>query len=620
MTGLYQKLLEKVSKGEAADVFAAEESLGKEDAERVLADKRKKARELAQYPLFGEYPLVSIKEKIREVLSEAYGESFSLANPPAEADADIAIACFGLAKKSKGDSKETAEKIAGFISEKSLTLVSEASASGGYVNIRLDKTALAALALWQINQTKENYGASREGAGRLVVVEDSSPNVAKSMSVGHLRSTIIGESLKRIYEFGGYTAVGINHLGDFGTQFGKLLYAYQAWRDETAFKKNPIKEMLRIYVKFHEAAKEDLALDEEARKLFLRLESGDPELVKLWLEFCVVSLEEFEKIYEKLGVKIDLTLGESFYETILEAVAAELLDKKIAMQNDDGSVAVNFENDALPSFLLKKKDGSSLYALRDIAAAVFRIKTFAPEKIIYVVGGEQKLHFQQVFKTLALLGYDAKIFRHDPFGMVSLPEGKMSTREGRVVFLKDLIAEAKARSLEIIRQKESDLPRDEQERRAEKIGTAAIIYNDLSQSRERNVVFRWEDALNMEGDSAPYLLYVYARAKSILAKAAQCLEAGNLNIVVTTEREEKLLVLLARFPEVIARAREEDAPHTIAVYLNELARAFNRFYAEDPVLKAEGDVKATRLALVEAVAQVIRNGLYLLNIGTLERL
>jgi len=342
--------------------------------------------------------------------------------------------------------------------------------------------------------------------------------------------------------------------------------------------------------------------------------------VKLWLEFCVVSLEEFEKIYEKLGVKIDLTLGESFYEAMLGVAADELLGKKIATRNDDGSVAVNFENDELPSFLLKKKDGSSLYALRDIAAAVFRIKTFTPEKIIYVVGGEQKLHFQQVFKTLELSGRDGKMFRHDSFGMVSLPEGKMSTREGRVVFLEDLIAEAKARSLEIIHRKEPDLPRGEQEGRAEKIGAAAIIYNDLSQSRERNIVFRWEDALNMEGDSAPYLLYVYARAKSILAKAGQCLESRSLNIVVTTEREEKLIVLLARFPEVIVRSREEDAPHIIAVYLNELAQAFNRFYAEDPVLKAEGDVKATRLALVESVAQVIKNGLYLLNIETLERL
>ena len=601
-------------------MFAAEESLGKEDAERALAQKREKAREFSQYPVLSEYPLVSIKEKIRKALIEAYGEDFILAIPPAEADADIAIACFGLAKKSKEDSKETAKKISNFVSKKSFSFVSEASAAGGYANIRIDKTALGAAVLRQINKIKESYGASREGADRLVVVEYSSPNVAKPMSVGHLRSTIIGESLKRVYEFGGYAAVGVNHLGDFGTQFGKLLCAYQAWRDETAFKKDPIKEMLRLYVKFHEAAKDDLALDEEARKLFLRLESGDPELVKLWLEFCVVSLEEFEKIYEKLGVKIDLTLGESFYETMLEAAADELLDKKIATRNDDGSVAVNFPDEVLPSFLLKKKDSSSLYALRDIASAVFRIKTFAPEKIIYVVGGEQKLHFQQVFKTLALSGYDPKIFRHDSFGMVSLPEGKMSTREGRVVFLEDLIAEAKARSLEIIRQKEPDLPRDEQERRAEKIGTAAIIYNDLSQSRERNIVFRWEDALNMEGDSAPYLLYVYARAKSILAKAGQCLESRSLNIVVTTEREEKLIVFLARFPEIVARAREEDAPHVIAVYLNELAQAFNRFYAEDSVLKAEGDVKATRLAIVKSVAQVIKNGLYLLNIEILERI
>ena len=620
MTELYQKLLEKVSADGAADVFDVEKALGEDEIKQVLKKKKKEAPAAAFIPLFLEYPLVSVKEKIRGILQEEYGGIFVLATPPGEANADIAIPCFEFAKKRKMDLKEAAGKIAGLVSKSDLPFSPEVSVVDGYVNISFNKSKLGESVLRQAADLRSNYGASREGTDKLVVIEYSSPNVAKPMSVGHLRSTVIGESLKRIYEYSGYPVVSINHLGDFGTQFGKLLYAYRVWRDEAAFKKDPIKEMLRLYVKFHEAAKDDLALDEEARKLFLRLESGDPELVKLWLEFCVLSLKDFERIYEKLGVEIDLTLGESFYETMLEATARALLDKKISTQNPDGSIAVNFENDILPSFLLKKKDGSSLYALRDIAAAIFRIETFSPAKIIYVVGGEQKLHFQQIFKTLEILGHDSNLFRHDVFGMVSLPEGKMSTREGRVVFLEDLIEEAKVRSLKIIKEKEPDLPANEQEARAEKIGTAAIIYNDLSQNREKNIVFRWEDALSMEGDSAPYLLYVYARAKSILAKADQCLESRSLNIAVTTEREEKLIVLLARFPEAIARAREEDAPHIIAVYLNELAQAFNRFYADDPVLKAEGDIKATRLALVEAVAQAMKNGLRLLGIPTLERI
>lgn len=620
MTELYQKLLEKVSAGETAGVFALEKSLGEEEIKQVLKKKKKETPVVAPVPLFLEYLLASVKEKIRGILQEELGESFILATPPEQAGADVAVPCFEFAKKRKMDLKEATGKVAELISKNDLPFSLEVSVVGGYVNIRFNKSKFGEAVLRQVVDLKENYGAARDGAEKLIIIEYSSPNVAKPMSVGHLRSTIIGESLKRIYQYSGYSVVSINHLGDFGTQFGKLLYAYRAWLDEIAFKKDPIKEMLRLYVKFHEMAKEDLALDEEARKLFLRLESGDPELVKLWLEFCIMSLKDFYGILDKLGVNVDLTLGESFYETMLEKTARALLDKKIATQNPDGSVAVNFEGDTLPSFLLKKKDGSSLYALRDIAAALFRIETFSPEKIIYVVGSEQKLHFQQVFKTLEILGCDPNLFRHDAFGIVSLPEGKMSTREGRVVFLEDLIEEAKIRSLKIIKEKEPDLSEREQEARAEKIGVAAIIYNDLSQSRERNIVFRWEDALSMEGDSAPYLLYVYARAKSILAKAGQCLEVQLLNIVVTTEREEKLIMILARFPEIVNRAREEDAPHMIAVYLNELAQAFNRFYNEDSVLKAEGDVRATRLVLTQSVAQTMKNGLGLLGIPTLERL
>lgn len=614
-TNIYQKIIEELEKNPQADVFAIEERLGTEDARHAEKEAQKKAIQAAQFPVFTTYPYFIYKQKIEAIAGIA------AETPPDEVGGDFAIPCFIFAKEKKENPADVAKEITGKIQSAQFPFVESAAVAGGYVNVKLRDDALARETLAAVAEYEESYGASQEGKGKTIIIEYSSPNAAKPMSVGHLRSTIIGESLKRIYEFQGYTVIGMNHFGDFGTQFGKLLVAEERWKDEAAFAKDPIKEMLRLYVRFHEEAKKDAMLDDEARALFKKIEEGDPVLVKKWAALCAISVADFEKIYSVLGVAIDLTLGESFYQRRLAGVIAQCVKKGIAIQNEDGSIAVLLEEEKLPSFLLQKKDGSSLYATRDIAAAEFRLEIFKPEKIIYVVGGEQTLHFRQVFAALARLGCDRGKFRHDGFGLVSLPEGKMSTREGRVIFLEDLLREAKERSFAIVSEKNPELSKKEKQEIAEAVGIGAVIYNDLSQGRERDIVFDWKRALSMEGSSAPYIQYGFARAISVVKKAKEMPRAEDaLRVKITTPHEAKLVRRIAHFPEIVGQCMVNDHPHILAAYLNVLTQDFNRFYHEDAVLSAEGDAKMTRLLLVAAVAQTIKNGLHLLGIKVPERM
>ncbi len=615
---IYRKIAEAMRES-SVSAFALEEKLGLEEVKQLeeTISQKEKAGESFGVPREDEYLYLYYKGSILGFI-QAH-ELLVLAGPPKGIDADCAVPCFAFAQEKGITPQKAAKEIADAL-KKEFAFIERADVSGGYVNIYFDAKTLGRKTLDEVVKWKEKYGASQDGENATVIIEYSSPNAAKPMSVGHLRSTIIGEALKKIHEAQGFTVIGINHFGDFGTQFGKLLYAISQWKDDDAFAKEPVKEMLRLYVKFHEEAKNDPALEDKGREVFQKLEAGDAALAKQWAELCAVSADDFEKIYAMLGVKIDLLLGESFYQSRMPGVIARCLEKNIAVKNEDGSVAVNFVDEEFPSFLLAKKDGSSLYAARDIAAAEFRVEQFDPIKIIYVVGGEQTLHFRQVFKTLGLLGHDAKKFQHDGFGLVSLPEGKMSTREGRVIFLENLIEEAVERAEKIVAEKNPELSDAEKKEIAEAVGIGAIIYNDLSQSREKNIQFTWDRALSMEGNSAPYLQYAYARAMSILRKAEGVPEFKKENIVIEAEQEQKLVRMIARFPEAIQRAQIEDAPHIVATYLNALVQEFGRFYNECPVLTAEGKTRETRLALVSATAQVIKNGLTLLGIKTLERM
>ena len=620
---IYRKIADAM-RDPSVSAFAEEEKIGLAEVnhiKEVISQKEKKGEFFDLPESEDAYPFLLYKGKITGFLADKY-DTMELAEAPKGVDADFAVPCFAVAMVKKIKPQEAATEIAEVL-EKEFAFIKKAEPVGGYVNIYLKTEELGRETLDAVNKWKDKYGFLNTGARNKVIIEYSSPNAAKPMSVGHLRSTIIGEALKKLYESQGYTVVGINHFGDFGTQFGKLLYAIAQWKDDSAFAKEPVKEMLRLYVKFHEEAKNDPALEDKGREMFQKLEAGDIGLARQWAELCAVSVDDFEKIYAMLGVKIDLLLGESFYQSRTAGVIARCLEKNIAVKNEDGSVAVNFADEEFPSFLLAKKDGSSLYAARDIAAAEFRLEQFDPIKIIYVVGNEQTLHFRQVFKTLRLLDeekYKNVELRHDSFGLVSLPEGKMSTREGRVIFLEDLIDEAIERAGKIAAEKNPELTDAEKKEIAEAVGIGAIIYNDLSQSREKNIQFTWDRALSMEGNSAPYLQYAYARAMSILKKAGDVPEFKKENIVIEAEQEQKLVRMIARFPEAIQHAQIADAPHIVATYLNALVQEFGRFYNECPVLTAEGNARETRLALVGATAQVIKNGLTLLGIKTLGRM
>ena len=616
---IYRKIADAMQDS-SVSVFAEEEKIGLAEVNHIkeVISQKEKQGEFLNLPESETYLFSKYRGDIQYFLSKKY-DLTQLAEVPKGIDADFAVPCFAVAKGKGIKPQEAALEIAEVI-KKEFSFVDRAEVAGGYANgyfktQELGKETLATAMKW-----KEKYGTSQEWKGRKAVIEYSSPNAAKPMSVGHLRSTIIGESLKKIYESQGFTVIGINHFGDFGTQFGKLLYAIAQWKDDSAFAKEPVKEMLRLYVKFHEEAKNDPALEDKGREMFKKLEEGDVALARQWAELCAVSMDDFEKIYAMLGVKIDLLLGESFYQSRTAGVIARCLEKNIAVKNEDDSVAVTFVDEEFPSFLLAKKDGSSLYAARDIAAAEFRLEQFDPVKIIYVVGGEQTLHFRQVFKTLGLLGHDKEKFKHDGFGLVSLLEGKMSTREGRVIFLEDLIGEAIERAGKIVAEKNPELTDAEKKEIAEAVGIGAIIYNDLSQSKEKNIQFTWDRALSMEGNSAPYLQYAYVRAMSILKKAGDIPEFKKENIVIEAEQEQKLVRMIARFPEAVLRAQVEDAPHVVATYLNALVQEFGRFYNECPVLTKESNTRETRMYLGRATAQVIKNGLSLLGIKTLDRM
>ena len=617
---IYRKIADAMRES-SVSAFALEEKIGLEEIKQLketISQKEKTGEGFGVPESEDAYPFLAYKGSILTFLGEAYS-IMELAAAPKGVDADFAVPCFAVAASKKMKPQEVAGEIADAV-KKEFSFIERAEVAGGYVNIFLNAQALGKETIAAVEEWKEKYGASQTRRKTKVILEYSSPNAAKPMSVGHLRSTIIGEALKKIYASQGYAVIGINHFGDFGTQFGKLLYALSQWKDDDAFVKEPVKEMLRLYVKFHEEAKNDPPLEDKGREMFQKLEAGDAELARQWAELCAVSMDDFEKIYAMIGVRIDLLLGESFYQSRTADVITRCLEKNIAVKNEDGSVAVNFADEEFPSFLLAKKDGSSLYAARDIAAAEFRLEQFDPVKIIYVVGGEQALHFRQVFKTLGLLGHDVEKFQHDGFGLVSLPEGKMSTREGRVIFLEDLIGEATLRAGKIVAEKNPELTDTEKKEIAEAVGVGAIIYNDLSQSREKNIKFTWDKALSMEGNSAPYLQYVYARAMSILRKAGDVPVFKKENIVIEAEQEQKLVRMIARFPEAVKSAQEADAPHVVATYLNALAQEFSRFYNECPVLSAEGATRETRLHLVRATAQVIKNGLTLLGIKTLDRM
>lgn len=557
-----------------------------------------------------------IIEKICEITNlERENVASVMETPPEKKMGDLAFPCFILAKTMRKApviiAKELAEK---FSSDE---YIEKAEAAGGYLNFFFNRKPFAEKVIGEVLEKKENYGKSNIGADKTVLVEFSSPNIAKPFHIGHLFSTAVGSSLERIYKHLGYNTVKINHLGDWGTQFGKLISAYKRWGNKEVIEKDPINELLKIYVKFHEEAEKNPALEDEAREYFKLLEENDPETTALWQYFRDVSLVEFNRVYDRLGVSFDSYAGESFYSDKMQEVV-EILSSKNLLTESDGAMVVNLDEQNIPPCIILKSDGATIYATRDIAAALYRKRTYDFYKNIYVVGTPQALHFRQIFSVIEKAGFEwGKDCVHVGFGLVKFPDKKLSTRHGDVIFLEDVLNESVNKTMEIISANNSDISNKEEA--AEKIGIGAILYTFLKNSREKDIVFSWDSMLDFEGESAPYVQYSYARAKSILRKNTLDYSSPDFSKTVSDD-EYALITQLNVFADAVENAAEKNEPFYINRYVTVLARCFNKFYNNSPILKDDVDIetKKARLAIVEATSYVLKTALSLLGIDTVE--
>jgi len=470
--------------------------------------------------------------------------------------------------------------------------------------------------LSDIAEAGERYGSSEIGGGKKIVVEYSAPNVAKPIHVGHLYSTALGNSIKRLYDFIGYDTVSVNHIGDWGTQFGKAICAYRRWGDAEALAKDAIHELLRVYVRFHAEAKAAPELDDEARNYFLRLEQGEPGIVAQWKEFCDLSIAVLEKIYRRLGVSFDSYAGESFYSDKMGEIV-ELLGEKGLLTESDGAKIVDLSEYGITPCIILKSDGATIYATRDLAAALYRKRTYDFHKNIYVVGLPQTLHFRQIFTILGLMGYEwSKDCVHVGHGYVRLPGRKMATREGESIDLDDLLNEAVKRAKSMM---DEERGLEDPEATAETVGVGAIIYSFLRIGRDRDMVFTWEDMLDLKGDSGPYLQYTCARASSVLRKAGEMPESADYPALNEGE-EYELAVMLGMFPDVVLDAAEKYEPSILSRHIFATAQAYNKFYNMHNILDSGSGVREARLHLCRAVRSVLGAGLSLLGISALDKM
>ncbi|MDU4891875.1 MAG: arginine--tRNA ligase [Clostridium sp.] len=536
--------------------------------------------------------------------------------PPKSDMGDFAFPCFQLSKTIKKspnliaiDIKENLGCIDGF---------EKIEALGPYINFFVSKGEFVKEVINKVLEEKDDYGNSNDGAGKNVIVEYCSANIAKPFHVGHLFTTMLGNSLYKIFKFQGYNAIGINHLGDWGTQFGKLIYAYIHWGDEEALEKEPIKEMFRVYVKFHEEAEKNPCLDDEGRRHFKLLEDGNLIEMELWSKFKELSLKEFDRLFKLLNVSFDSFDGESFYTDKMDTVIRELEDKELLTESN-GAKVVFLDEENMPPCIIKKADGATIYATRDLAAVFYRKKTYDFYKNIYVVAKDQTLHFKQVFTTVKKMGYDwADDCIHVSFGLVRFPDKKLSTRKGNVVFLEDLLYEAISKTEEIINDKNPNL--ENKKEVAKKVGIGAVVFTYLKNSRERDIVFDWNEMLSFEGETGPYVQYTYARGKSILRKLGEGTDEVNYSKLLSNE-EFELVKQLSKFNEVVKQALDKLQPSIITRYVIDISKAFNKFYTAINISNSHDEIsRSSRLNLVKASLQVIKNGLSLIGLETVDEM
>ena len=546
-----------------------------------------------------------LKEHIEELTLEEITALIEV--PPNKDMGDFAFPCFKLAKVFR----KAPNMIAAELSEKieAKGVISNVTPLGGYINFFVNKSQLAETVIKDVLTKKEKYGHSDLGKDKTIVIDFSSPNIAKPFHIGHIRTTVIGNALYKIYDSQGYNTVRINHLGDYGTQFGKLIVAFKLWGNKEAVEANPIPELLKLYIQFHDEAEKHPEMEDEARAWFTKLENGDKEAKELWQWFRDESLKEFARVYDLLDIEFDSYNGESFYSDKMDRVIDIIKDKGL-LQESQGTNIVDLEEYNMPPALITKNDGSTLYMTRDLAAALYRKENYDFEKCIYVVGSQQSLHFQQLFKVLELVGFEwAKDMVHVPFGMVALEEGTMSTRKGRVVFLEDVLKQAIEKTKETMLAKNPNA-----------LNVDEIAKQELSNSRIKDYTFSWSRTLSFEGETGPYVQYTHARCCAVLRKAEEEVTTDINYELLNDVDSAEVLKVIASFNKTILNAMRKNEPHIITRFVLDLAQAFNKFYHDNSILVEDAELRKARLALVCATRQALENGLKLLGMQAPERM
>ena len=575
--------------------------------------------------------MLTLKKKTADILEAAVKDGFGegilsaadifamLEYPPDRSMGDLALPCFKLSKALRRSPVQIADALAAAVKCEEF---SEVSAINGYLNFKINPASFAARVVSDVERLGDKYGSPMDGVGKTVVLDYSSPNVAKPFHIGHLGTTVIGHSLKLLHEFAGYKCVGINYLGDWGTQFGKLIVAYKMWGDKALIEEGGVDELVKLYVKINNAIKDEeeqgiTTLADRSRAEFKKLEEADEDNLALWRWFVSVSLEEYQKTYKQLDIEFDSYKGESFYTDKMPAQVQLLRDKGL-LEIDDGASIVNLEKWNMPVCLILKRDGSTLYPTRDIAAAVYRKGEYAFDKAIYVTSAQQSLHFAQWFKVVELMGYDwYNQLVHVPYGTVSVNGMKLATRTGNVVLLKDLFAEAISRVYDITKEKHPD--HDECMAIAEKVGVGAVVFYYLSNNRMRDINFMMEDALSFDGNTGPYAQYTYARTCSVLEKAEGM--RAEMTDAPMTDEEFELAKTISVFPERVRAAIEDYEPSCVTRYILDLCAAFNRFYHECKIVACEDEAqRASRIALTKAANRVLKTALGLICMQTPEKI
>jgi len=573
--------------------------------------------------------MINFKEEIAKVLAEQVTdlpveEIAEMVEIPQDTSmGDYAFPCFKLAKVLRKAPPLIAKDIVAGIEGNSL--FESVQQVNAYVNMFISKEQFAKVILAEAID-EENFGKTNVGQGKTVIVEYSSPNIAKPFHIGHIRSTVIGNSIYKIYDALGYKVIRLNHIGDYGTQFGKMIVAYRHWGNEEDVKREPIVTLLGYYTKFHVEVESDPKLDDEAREAFAKLEQGEKEEVELWQWFRDESLKEFMRVYDMLDIQFDEFDGESFYSDKMQRFIDELNEKGL-LEESEGAHIVDLSQFDLPPALITKSDGSTLYCTRDIATAVYRKETYDFYKNIYVVASQQNLYFQQWMKVVGLLGYDwVKDCVHVPFGLVSLEEGTMSTRHGRVVFLEDVLNKAVEKTKEIIAEKNPDADQAHIDEVAKQVGIGAVVFQELSNNKIKDYVFKWDKVLNFDGETGPYVQYTHARCASVIRKAgddivAKAKDLGTIDYkYLTSDSAYDLMKMLYAFPAVVVDAGEKYEPSMVTRHIIDIAQAYNRFYHDEHILADNEDEKIAKVALTIASKNAIKNGLALLGIKSPDRM